>query len=120
MNKTEALARLKELAVILGREVDTTGTAADIEQRVIEWEEEAVALQEESEPQINTEGNADPVAAIAQPGGLVLVKFLKTVHMPGVKDEDNQEVEFPCAGSTGFVSAADAELLKGAGLITIG
>lgn len=118
MNKTEALARLKELAVILGREVDTTGTAADIEQRVIEWEEEAAALQEESEPQINSEGNAD--AATVQPNGLVLVKFLKTVHMPGVKDKDNQEIEFPCAGSTGFVSAVDAELLKGAGLITIG
>ncbi|EAO9182109.1 DNA breaking-rejoining protein, partial [Salmonella enterica] len=39
--KEENIARLQELAVQLGREPDISGSAAEISQRVDEWEEEA-------------------------------------------------------------------------------
>ena len=39
--KEQNLKRLDELALILGREPDISGSAAEIAQRVAEWEEEA-------------------------------------------------------------------------------
>ena len=38
--KEETLNRLRQLAGLLGREADMSGSAADIAQRVSEWEEE--------------------------------------------------------------------------------
>lgn len=38
--KEENLNRLRQLAGLLGREADMLGSAADIAQRVSEWEEE--------------------------------------------------------------------------------
>lgn len=38
--KEENLNRLRQLAGLLGREADMSGSAADIAQRVSEWEEE--------------------------------------------------------------------------------
>lgn len=38
--KEENLNRLRQLADLLGREADMSGSAADIAQRVSEWEEE--------------------------------------------------------------------------------
>ncbi len=38
--KEQNLKRLDELALILGREPDISGSAAEIAQRVAEWEEE--------------------------------------------------------------------------------
>lgn len=44
MTKAQMIARLKVLAKILGRDVDTSGTQAELEQRLMEWEEEAASL----------------------------------------------------------------------------
>ncbi|MBN0438371.1 hypothetical protein JTM67_38495, partial [Pseudomonas aeruginosa] len=44
MSKETDLKRLQELATALGRTPDLSGSAADIRQRVAEWEEEALAL----------------------------------------------------------------------------
>ena len=52
--KEQNLKRLDELARILGREPDISGSAAEIAQRVAEWEEEA----EDSE-EIGEEGAGD-------------------------------------------------------------
>ncbi|MDF4181149.1 DNA-packaging protein FI, partial [Escherichia coli] len=41
--KEENQKRLCELAGLLGREADMSGSAADIAQRVAEWEEEVCA-----------------------------------------------------------------------------
>lgn len=44
MSKETDLKRLQELATALGRTPDLSGSAADIRQRVAEWEEEALAF----------------------------------------------------------------------------
>ncbi|ENU4538377.1 DNA-packaging protein FI, partial [Escherichia coli] len=44
--KEENLNRLRQLAGLLGREADMSGSAADIAQRVSEWEEELAASRE--------------------------------------------------------------------------
>ncbi|CAD5571953.1 DNA packaging protein [Escherichia coli] len=41
--KEENQKRLRQLAGLLGREADMSGSAADIAQRVSEWEEELAA-----------------------------------------------------------------------------
>ncbi|TYF39184.1 DNA packaging protein FI, partial [Enterobacter hormaechei] len=43
MSKETDLSRLQELAAVLNRTPDLSGSAADIRQRVAEWEEEAQA-----------------------------------------------------------------------------
>ncbi|EKY6478949.1 DNA-packaging protein FI, partial [Escherichia coli] len=45
--KEENLNRLRQLAGLLGREADMSGSAADIAQRVSEWEEELAASRED-------------------------------------------------------------------------
>ncbi|KDX03648.1 DNA packaging FI family protein [Escherichia coli 2-177-06_S4_C3] len=45
--KEENQKRLRELAGLLGREADMSGSAADIAQRVAEWEEEVCASENE-------------------------------------------------------------------------
>ncbi len=44
--KEENQKRLRQLAGLLGREADMAGSAADIAQRVSEWEEELAASRE--------------------------------------------------------------------------
>ncbi|HHZ0569202.1 TPA: DNA-packaging protein FI, partial [Escherichia coli] len=44
--KEENLNRLRQLAGLLGREADMSGSAADIAKRVSEWEEELAASRE--------------------------------------------------------------------------
>ncbi|MGS0118438.1 DNA-packaging protein FI, partial [Escherichia coli] len=44
--KEENQKRLRQLAGLLGREADMSGSAADIAQRVSEWEEELAASRE--------------------------------------------------------------------------
>ncbi|MFO6427060.1 DNA-packaging protein FI [Escherichia coli] len=44
MTKEQMTERLQALAVILGREADISGSKADLEQRLAEWEEEAVGF----------------------------------------------------------------------------
>ncbi len=39
--KEENIQRLRELATRLGRDPDVSGSAAELSQRVMEWEEEA-------------------------------------------------------------------------------
>ncbi|HEC0719363.1 TPA: DNA packaging protein, partial [Salmonella enterica subsp. enterica serovar Typhimurium] len=41
--KEENIQRLRELATRLGRAPDVSGSAAELSQRVMEWEEEAEA-----------------------------------------------------------------------------
>lgn len=41
--KEENIQRLRELATRLGRDPDVSGSAAELSQRVMEWEEEAEA-----------------------------------------------------------------------------
>ncbi|HCD3775780.1 TPA: hypothetical protein NBO89_003924 [Escherichia coli] len=48
--KEENLNRLRQLAGLLGREADMSGSAADIAQRVSEWEEELAVSPETGRP----------------------------------------------------------------------
>jgi hypothetical protein len=68
--KEQNIARLRELAVILGREVDETGTAADIEQRVKDGMKKL--QNSRSLMRAPVRGRTDDVVTLSQPGGMVL------------------------------------------------
>lgn len=61
--KEENVARLQELAVQLGREPDISGTAAEISQRVAEWEEEACGMPDREHTETTADTSQDEPGA---------------------------------------------------------
>lgn len=118
MSKKQNITRLNELAVTLGRPADTTGTDADIAQRVREWEEEAEALSEEGAGADTSEGG-EADTPLAQPGGLVLVRMLRTTHLNGTDENGRDPVSVAVQGRHVLVAADDVEILQNAGLVAV-
>lgn len=86
--KEENINRLHELAELLGRDVDITGSAAEINQRVMEWEEEAgdgsTSDDSAGTQHVAGTGKAPPIderSGSAQEPGWVAVRVLKTMHI---------------------------------------
>ena len=80
--KEENINRLHELAELLGRNVDITGSAAEINQRVMEWEEEAgdgMAAGDGAGMQHNT-GTGKTGPTEERLAGWVEVRAIKTLH----------------------------------------
>lgn len=96
--KEQNIARLKELAVILAREPEINGTAAEIAYRVAEWEEEAAVMAEAGHHDDGQTGNVvldEPVPQNPRKtdgGELVRVRMLRTVHLCAMADQLDDEV----------------------------
>lgn len=128
MTKEELIARLKELGVLLNREVNLTGTKEELSLRVTELEEElddggegltegesghldsdgTVAVGEETkgQPTADTGRNTQPSA-----GELVLLETLVTLHIDALHATKNELVRIAEPGELVRVSPGDAELL---------
>ncbi|ELK9448778.1 hypothetical protein QSZ96_004606 [Escherichia coli] len=92
--KEENQKRLRELAGLLGREADMSGSAADIAQRVAEWEEEVCA----SENEIADVDDTVYEQAYRNTGEdafgiLERIRLLKCFYLCGVDDETGEPVE---------------------------
>ncbi|KFC09036.1 hypothetical protein GTGU_01228 [Trabulsiella guamensis ATCC 49490] len=106
--KAENIVTLVALAEKLGRQVDTTGTAAEVAQRVAEWQEEADGLDgtgtepvDDGEPVGTDSESAQQPAAISpsEHDGMVLVKLLMSVHLAGAYAADGvTKVDIGTAG----------------------
>lgn len=111
--KEENLQRLRELAGRLGREPDVSGSAADIAQRVAEWEEEMAAsggtATTENEPEWEQSYGA-------LPDEMVTVRALTCLHIDGDAAENGRATELTCKGMQIRVSPSVAETLVGQGL----
>ena len=97
--KEENLNRLRQLAGLLGREADMSGSAADIAQRVAEWEEEVCA----SENEIADVDDTVYEQAYRNTGEdafgiLERIMLLKCFYLCGVDDETCEPVEHVDAG----------------------
>ncbi|EKF5023978.1 DNA breaking-rejoining protein [Salmonella enterica] len=118
--KEENVARLQELAVQLGREADISGTAAEISQRVDEWEEEAGGMPDGE----NTETTAD--ASRDEPGsaksnlhlsGFVLIRALHTLHIDALAADSDRVLDTVQAGGSARIPAIYVDELADDGLI---
>lgn len=122
--KEENLKRLRELAEMLGREPDVSGSAADIAQRVAELEEELgdageVAGQDADSPSKDNRTGHKGESVPEQPGivtgdetGLVTVVALATLHT-----KCDGSVIFVPPGTAFRVSAEVAAGMTAGGLV---
>ncbi len=79
--KEENIQRLRELATRLGRDPDVSGSAAELSQRVMEWEEEAEAEAEHLPAVENDSDESIVPPGIGQRSERVLIRALRTLHI---------------------------------------
>ncbi|ENT6583671.1 DNA-packaging protein FI [Escherichia coli] len=102
--KEENLNRLHELAGLLGREADMSGSAADIALRVSEWEEELAASREsimhadESVSEQNYTDDGRQLNNTDIPDDVKAVRVRKCLHVMGYCPETDRPVELTFRG----------------------
>lgn len=101
--KAENIVTLQALAVQLGRPVDTTGTAAEIAQRVAEWQEEAAGAADIDD---NAATGADDGAGAEGNDGD------NTENGDGADDGDDADAEDTGGDNTGAGEGADGEITQ--------
>lgn len=121
--KDENVKRLQELAKQLGREPDISGSTADINQRVKEWEEEleqAGPDDDVTDPDNGAEGEPQQTdrSVAAGPSGWVHVKACATLHLDALASDCDRPLEMVVAGQTARIPAKYLTELKAAGLVT--
>ncbi|EEP7759948.1 DNA breaking-rejoining protein [Salmonella enterica] len=96
--KDEKVKRLQELAEILGREPDISGSTEEIIQRLKEWEEEVGSQSEtvdtasEISPTENV--NTDETDGSDKPQvGIVMVRALCTLHIDALSPDSERPLE---------------------------
>lgn len=130
--KETLIARLKELGVKLDREVNVTGTIQELTLRISELEEE---LDEDGEegaevsvasttagsnsgqpgPE-NTSGSINENPALKEPGELVAVETLVTLHIDALHATRNESLSIVEPGVVIRVTDAEADELISQGL----
>ncbi|EAM6794960.1 DNA packaging protein [Salmonella enterica] len=117
--KEENIQRLRELATRLGRAPDVSGSAAELSQRVMEWEEEAEAEAEaEHLPAVENDSDESIVPpGIGQRSERVLIRALRTLHICAIDPDSNRELDMVMAGNPARISQHDVDELIAAGLI---
>lgn len=113
--KDENVKRLQALAVLLGREADVSGSAADIQQRLMEWEEEVADLDNDGERNAATTNEKSP--AEASPTGWIMVQALKTLHIPALTLDGSEISDAVITGAEVQVLESHFHELKEAGLV---
>ncbi len=123
--KEQNLKRLGQLARILGREPDMSGSAADIAQRVAELEEElddTVGQDSSLSPKNALTGHenevvsAQPDTVIQDTAELVTVVALVTLHTDALHATRDEPVAFVLPGTAFRVSAGVAAEMTERGL----
>ncbi|ECC1695207.1 DNA breaking-rejoining protein [Salmonella enterica subsp. salamae] len=118
--KEENVARLRELAVQLGREPDFSGSAAEIRQRVAEWEEEAGGMPDGRDAEMTADAPQD------EPGsekshihlsGFVLIRAVRTLHVHALATDSDRVLDTVQAGASARIPAIYVDELAGDGLI---
>lgn len=127
--KEQNLKRLGELARILGREPDISGSAAEIAQRVAELEEELGNMddtdsQDKSVPPENVLTGHENEVVSAQPGTviqdtaeLVTVVARVTLHTDALHATRDEPVAFVLPGTVFRISAGVAAEMTERGLV---
>ncbi|MCW7204288.1 DNA-packaging protein FI [Escherichia coli] len=113
--KEQNLKRLDELALILGREPDISGSAAEIAQRVAEWEEEIQSSGEDvrvgdggDTGSGERETAADDVREDTS-GALTRIRVLTCLHLCGIDGETGDPVEIADVGRVILIMSSDAK-----------
>ncbi|MEG0100966.1 MAG: DNA-packaging protein FI [Citrobacter sp.] len=118
--KEENVVRLQELAVQLGREPDIAGSAAEIRQRVAEWEEEASGLSDGEYTEAMTDDPHDETGSAKSSlhlSGFVLIRAVRTLHIYALAVDSDRVLDTVQAGDSARILAIYVDELVGDGLI---
>ncbi|EKK3320014.1 DNA breaking-rejoining protein [Salmonella enterica] len=118
--KEENVARLQELAVQLGREADISGSAAEISQRVDEWEEEAGGMPDGENAETTADDPQDEPGAVKSSlhsSGFVLIRAVRTLHIDALASDSDRVLDTVQAGDSARIPAIYVDELAGDGLI---
>ncbi|EFJ2339139.1 hypothetical protein MK03_004934 [Escherichia coli] len=110
--KEQNLKRLDELALILGREPDISGSAAEIAQRVAEWEEEMQSSGDDVQVMnmdIRERETAAHDVREETSGALTRIRVLTCLHLCGVDGETGEFVELADVGRVILIMSSDAK-----------
>ncbi|WP_380238276.1 DNA-packaging protein FI [Klebsiella michiganensis] len=131
MTKEELIARLKELGIMLNREISLTGSKEELALRVAELEEElGDDVDDGDDSNVTGTGNtasgdkgkhSDAQTSASQEkksvfGDLVAVETRATLHLEAFHAVKNEKLSLVLPGTTVRVSAGDAEELITRGL----
>ncbi|EPS8085100.1 DNA-packaging protein FI [Salmonella enterica subsp. enterica serovar Newport] len=119
--KEENTARLQELAVQLGREPDISGSAAEIRQRVAEWEEEAGGMPDGENTETTTGDSQGELGSAKSnlhlSSGFVLIEAVCTLHIDALASDSDRVLDIVQAGTSARIPAIYVDELVGDGLI---
>ncbi|ATI90363.1 DNA breaking-rejoining protein [Salmonella enterica] len=118
--KEENIARLQELAVQLGRDPDISGSAAEISQRVAEWEEEVGGMPDGENAETTASDPQDEPGAVKSSlhsSGFVLIRAVRTLHIHALAADSDRVLETVPAGEPARIPARYVDELAGDGLI---
>ncbi|EEJ4190048.1 DNA breaking-rejoining protein [Salmonella enterica subsp. diarizonae] len=118
--KEENVARLQVLAVQLGREADISGSAAEIRQRVAEWEEEAGGMSDKEDTETMADISQDePGSAKSNThlSGFALIRAVRTLHIDALAADSDRVLDTVQAGDSARIPAIYVDELAGGGLI---
>lgn len=118
--KEENIARLQELAVQLGRDPDISGSAAEISQRVAEWEEEASGMQAGENAETTASDPQDEPGAVKSSlhsSGFVLIRAVRTLHIHALAADSDRVLETVPAGEPARIQEIYVHELARDGLI---
>ncbi len=110
--KEENLNRLRELAGMLGREADISGSAAEIAQRVAEWEEEIQSSGDDvpgMDTVIRERETVDHDVREGTSGALTRIRVLTCLHLCGIDSETGESVELADVGRVILIMSSDAK-----------
>ncbi|EJD9018036.1 DNA breaking-rejoining protein [Salmonella enterica subsp. enterica serovar Newport] len=118
--KEENIARLQELAVQLGREADISGTAAEISQRVAEWEEEACGMPDREHTETTADTSQDEPGSAKSNLHLsefALIRAVRTLHIHALAADNDRVLDTVQSGDSARIPARYVDELAGDGLI---
>ncbi|HCL5307935.1 TPA: DNA breaking-rejoining protein [Salmonella enterica] len=118
--KEENIARLQELAVQLGRETDISGSAAEIRQRVAEWEEEAGGMSDKEDTETMADISQDEQGSAKSNtyfSEFVLIRAVRTLHIDALAADSDRVLDTVPAGDSARIPAIYVDELAGDGLI---
>ncbi|EDY5625601.1 DNA breaking-rejoining protein [Salmonella enterica] len=118
--KEENIARLQELAVQLGRDPDISGSAAEISQRVAEWEEEVGGMPDGENAETTASDPQDEPGAVKSSlhsSGFVLIRAVRTLHIHALAADSDRVLETVPAGEPARIQEIYVHELARDGLI---
>ncbi|EGV2901703.1 DNA breaking-rejoining protein [Salmonella enterica] len=118
--KEENVARLQVLAVQLGREADISGSAAEISQRVAEWEEEAGGMPDGRNAETTADapqGELGSEKSSIHLSGFALIRAVRTLHIHALAADNDRVLDTVQAGDSARIPAIYVDELAGDGLI---